>query len=110
MDGGGGGSAEVRSSVASVYYRQMTPFVIRVGSSAPQQNKRTEQKERENSERTQSAFEDHRRTALAEQVLSGSCNRRLHRLFFVSDNMRSYFSSKTLYARTFLVLHRHNPT
>jgi hypothetical protein len=40
----GAGSGEVQSSVASFYYRQMTPFVIRVGSSAPQQNNRTEQK------------------------------------------------------------------
>jgi hypothetical protein len=77
----------VRSLVASVYYRQMTPFVIRVGSSAPQQNNRTEQKERENSERTQSTFEDNQRTAMVVQVLLGLCNRRLLRFFFVSDNM-----------------------
>jgi hypothetical protein len=34
----------MQSSVASFYYQQMAPFVIGVGSSAPQQNNRTEQK------------------------------------------------------------------
>jgi 5-enolpyruvylshikimate-3-phosphate synthase len=52
----------------------MTPFVTRVGSSAPQQNNRTEQKKAKNSEQTQSTFDDHRQTAMAEQVLSGVCS------------------------------------